>query len=159
MTSTSEQGYQNLTLCVPRRSSLPASAGPAEHLANPTVVSSHVQDVGVGGVIPPNHVLLRVERFGFSANNVTYGLLGEDPHFRSVHREAFKYCCTESITDTLNFTPPQQQMALLPRHTGSFPFGDLLPLFNRLTQVFKMGNESLGTWACPGTWCCPSKRL
>jgi hypothetical protein len=83
MSSTIEQGYTNLTLCVPRRSSLIASAGPAEHLAHPTVVSSRVQDVGVGGFIVPNHVLLRVERFGFSANNVTYGLLGEEPHFRS----------------------------------------------------------------------------
>ena len=34
--------------------------------------------------IPENHVLLRVDRFGFSANNVTYQSLGEHPHFRSV---------------------------------------------------------------------------
>jgi hypothetical protein len=83
MSSTTEQGFRTLTLCVPRRSSLAASAGPAGHLAHPTVVSSHVQDIGVGGLIAPNHVLLRVERFGFSANNVTYGLLGEESHFRS----------------------------------------------------------------------------
>lgn len=84
MVFTTEHGYQTLTLCIPRHSTLPPSAGPAEHLSRPTVVSSHVQDVGVGGVIPPNHILLRVERFGFSANNVTYGLLGEEPYFRSV---------------------------------------------------------------------------
>ena len=33
---------------------------------------------------PPNHVIVRVDRFGFSANNVTYQALGEHPHFRYV---------------------------------------------------------------------------
>ncbi|KAF9555438.1 hypothetical protein CPC08DRAFT_642870 [Agrocybe pediades] len=31
---------------------------------------------------PANHVLIKVDRFGFSANNVTYQALGEHPHFR-----------------------------------------------------------------------------
>ena len=31
---------------------------------------------------PPNHVLIKVDRFGFSANNITYQALGEHPHFR-----------------------------------------------------------------------------
>jgi hypothetical protein len=61
----------NLTLCSPRVSSgLDPNA--------PVLVRSPkpVQ-------LPPNHVLLRVDRFGFSANNVTYQALGEIPHFRS----------------------------------------------------------------------------
>ncbi|KAG8755777.1 hypothetical protein FRC14_003677 [Serendipita sp. 396] len=80
-TSTSAQGYQNITFCVTRRSSVSPSAV-GNPLLNPIAVSSQVSDVGVGGVIAPNHVLLKVDRFGFSANNVTYGVLGEDPHFR-----------------------------------------------------------------------------
>jgi len=32
--------------------------------------------------LPPNHVLVRVDRFGFTANNVSYQVLGEVPHFR-----------------------------------------------------------------------------
>ena len=35
---------------------------------------------------PPNHVIVRVDRFGFSANNVTYQALGEHPHFRYRHK-------------------------------------------------------------------------
>jgi hypothetical protein len=31
---------------------------------------------------PPNHILVKVTKFGFSANNVTYQALGEHPHFR-----------------------------------------------------------------------------
>lgn len=34
--------------------------------------------------IPENHILIRMDRFGFSANNVTYQALGEAPHFRYV---------------------------------------------------------------------------
>ncbi|KAG8790460.1 hypothetical protein FRC17_008909, partial [Serendipita sp. 399] len=79
--STTVQGFYDITICVPRRSALPPGAN-ANHLLNPTAVSSQVFGVGVGGVIPPNHVLLKVDRFGFSANNVTYGMLGEEPHFR-----------------------------------------------------------------------------
>ena len=33
---------------------------------------------------PPNHVLVKVDKFGFSANNITYQALGEHPHFRFV---------------------------------------------------------------------------
>ncbi len=32
--------------------------------------------------IPDNHILLRVDRFGFSANNITYQALGEHPRYR-----------------------------------------------------------------------------
>ncbi|KAK2461200.1 hypothetical protein APHAL10511_006727 [Amanita phalloides] len=31
---------------------------------------------------PANHVLIKVDRFGFSTNNMTYQALGEHPHFR-----------------------------------------------------------------------------
>jgi hypothetical protein len=35
--------------------------------------------------IPLHHVLIKVDRFGFSANNITYQALGEAPHFRFVY--------------------------------------------------------------------------
>lgn len=79
--TTSVQDYQNLTFCVPKRGS-DLYSDATSNLSRPVVVSSQVEGMGVGGIIPPNHVLLKVDRFGFSANNVTYGLLGEDPHFR-----------------------------------------------------------------------------
>ncbi len=73
--------YQNLTLCVPKRSQMSNAATVTgnSNLSQPIVISSFIAEQE----IPPNHVLLRVERFGFSANNLTYGALGEDPHFRS----------------------------------------------------------------------------
>ncbi|CAG8565123.1 11096_t:CDS:2, partial [Acaulospora colombiana] len=78
-TEVSEVNRQNLTLCVPRRSSLEPKASAADNLSRPLVVPSSINELD--GSLPPNHVILRVERFGFSANNVTYGLLGEHPHF------------------------------------------------------------------------------
>ncbi|KAI0346376.1 hypothetical protein BDW22DRAFT_1323844 [Trametopsis cervina] len=60
---------QNLTLCVARPSS-----GLDPH--TPLLVSHKMPPV------PENHVLIEVDRFGFSANNVTYQALGEAPHFR-----------------------------------------------------------------------------
>ncbi|KAJ7738327.1 hypothetical protein B0H16DRAFT_1424839 [Mycena metata] len=32
--------------------------------------------------LPPNTIVIKVDRFGFSANNITYQALGEEPHFR-----------------------------------------------------------------------------
>ncbi|KAJ7312985.1 hypothetical protein DFH08DRAFT_896371 [Mycena albidolilacea] len=32
--------------------------------------------------LPPNSILIKVDRFGFSANNITYQALGEQSHFR-----------------------------------------------------------------------------
>ncbi|PPR07150.1 hypothetical protein CVT24_010698 [Panaeolus cyanescens] len=61
---------RNYLLCVPRPSS-----GQDPNTA--IVVSSALPDH-----IPPNHVLVKVDKFGFSANNVTYQALGEHPHFR-----------------------------------------------------------------------------
>ncbi|KAH7926170.1 hypothetical protein BV22DRAFT_1111900 [Leucogyrophana mollusca] len=70
MTST---GCINVTLCHPRPSS--------GQCPNQAVV---VRSPGLflAKDIPPNHVLIEVDRFGFSANNVTYQALGEAPHFR-----------------------------------------------------------------------------
>jgi len=63
---------ENLSLCVPR----PSPAHGPRLVRSPKPVHC-----------PPNHVLIRVDRFGFSANNVTYQALGEHPHFRSVTPE------------------------------------------------------------------------
>lgn len=78
--------YQNLTLCIPRRSTLPSLDGdyPSKHLSDPVAVSSIINGLDSQGRIPPSHILLKVDRFGFSANNVTYGMLGEEPHFLCV---------------------------------------------------------------------------
>ncbi|KAF9653648.1 hypothetical protein BDM02DRAFT_3086927 [Thelephora ganbajun] len=61
----------NLTLAVPRLSSLP----------QPEVSSVLVSHQNLAQ-LPPNHVLIRVDRFGFTANNISYQALGEVPHFR-----------------------------------------------------------------------------
>ncbi|KAF8068953.1 hypothetical protein FPV67DRAFT_1561706 [Lyophyllum atratum] len=61
---------ENLTLCVPRLSS-----GQDPH--QPVLSKSQKPTQ-----YPPNHVLIKVDRFGFSANNITYQALGEHPHFR-----------------------------------------------------------------------------
>ncbi|KAH9478709.1 hypothetical protein JR316_0009169 [Psilocybe cubensis] len=60
----------NITLSSPRLSS-------GQDPDNPSLVASHIPND-----IPTNHVLIKVDRFGFSANNVTYQALGEHPHFR-----------------------------------------------------------------------------
>lgn len=61
----------NLTLVVPRLSGFP-------QLEVSSVLVSHPNP----GQLPQNHVLVRVDRFGFTANNVSYQVLGEVPHFR-----------------------------------------------------------------------------
>lgn len=61
---------QNLNLCVAR--------GGPDGLAKPMLAQSTID----AKRIPPNHILLKIDKFGFSANNITYGLLGESPHFR-----------------------------------------------------------------------------
>ncbi|KAF7312096.1 hypothetical protein MIND_00221900 [Mycena indigotica] len=69
-TSSPVKYLLNLSFCVRRPSALDSTA---EHAI---VVSHPIQ------ALPPNHVLLKVERFGFSANNITYEALGEHSHFR-----------------------------------------------------------------------------
>ena len=61
----------NLSLVVPRLSSFPRPD-----------VSSVLVSYPNPAQLSPNHVLIRVDRFGFTANNVSYQALGEVPHFR-----------------------------------------------------------------------------
>ncbi|KAF9024262.1 hypothetical protein BDZ89DRAFT_1069231 [Hymenopellis radicata] len=61
---------ENMTLCLPRPSS-------GRNTGSPRIVATQKPRE-----MPQSHVLLRVDRFGFSANNVTYQALGEHPHFR-----------------------------------------------------------------------------
>ncbi|KAI0087432.1 hypothetical protein BDY19DRAFT_893251 [Irpex rosettiformis] len=61
---------QNLSLCVGRPSS---GLNPHE----PVLVSSPRPQLS-----DSKHVLIEVDRFGFSTNNITYQALGEAPHFR-----------------------------------------------------------------------------
>ena len=63
----------NQTLAVPRLSSCPQP-----EVASVLVSHRNPQQ------LPPDHVLIHVDRFGFTANNVTYQALGEEPHFRCV---------------------------------------------------------------------------
>ena len=62
---------RNLTLAVPR-----ISSNPEPGVSSVLVLHQNPAQ------LPPNHVLVRVDRFGFTANNVTYQALGEEPHFR-----------------------------------------------------------------------------
>lgn len=61
----------NLTLAVPRLSAFPQPGVSSVLVSHPNPVQ-----------LSPNHVLIRVDRFGFTANNVSYQALGEVPHFR-----------------------------------------------------------------------------
>jgi hypothetical protein len=63
----------NATLCSPRPSA-------DESSKSPIIVNSSL-DLEA---IPANHIVIKVDRFGFSANNITYQALGEHPHFRCV---------------------------------------------------------------------------
>ncbi|KIJ42153.1 hypothetical protein M422DRAFT_209005 [Sphaerobolus stellatus SS14] len=63
-------GFTNSTLIVPRGSS------------NLNPYDIKISESQIPESIPNNHVVIRVERFGFSANNVTYQAFGEHPHFR-----------------------------------------------------------------------------
>ncbi|KAH8116688.1 hypothetical protein DFH11DRAFT_1687608 [Phellopilus nigrolimitatus] len=65
----------NLTLCVPRPSFVKLS-GSSLDVHEPVLVESNIPRTQ-----EDNFVLIRVDRFGFSANNVTYQALGEAPHF------------------------------------------------------------------------------
>ena len=68
---------QNATLCVPRPS-IAANSKTGVNLTNSIIVRSTLDP----GRLPESHVVIRVDRFGFSANNVSYQALGEHPHFR-----------------------------------------------------------------------------
>ncbi|KAF9528364.1 hypothetical protein CPB83DRAFT_813960 [Crepidotus variabilis] len=70
MSPKSPSNEANVTLCSPR-----SSAGGD---ANSVIVVRSAKP----SWIPTNHVLLRMDKFGFSANNITYQALGEHAHFR-----------------------------------------------------------------------------
>ena len=74
---SSDDTDANLTLCHPRISS---GQNPNEPVIVRTPKPTHLL---------PNHILIKVGRFGFSANNVTYQALGEAPHFRLAAFGAF----------------------------------------------------------------------
>ena len=63
---------QNVSLCVPR-----ASSGLDPQVPS-VVVTPRPSE------LPKDHIIVQVDRFGFSANNVSYQALGEAPLFRYV---------------------------------------------------------------------------
>lgn len=63
----------NITLCSPR----PSTTKQGDSSSPIAVKSSLDLDA-----IPNHHIVIKVARFGFSANNITYQALGEHPHFR-----------------------------------------------------------------------------
>ena len=65
---------ENVTLCAPRKSV--NQNDPNDAVLVTSVAPNAVVDC------PQNHVLIRVEKFGFSTNNITYQALGEHPNFR-----------------------------------------------------------------------------
>ncbi|KAF5314712.1 hypothetical protein D9611_007027 [Ephemerocybe angulata] len=71
---------ENVTLCSPRPT---ASVNPQYQSRDsdprkPVVIQTTLDIT----TIPANNVLIKVDKFGFSANNITYQALGEHPHFR-----------------------------------------------------------------------------
>jgi len=70
MYNSNDKFEDNITLASPRPSS-------GLDLNSPVLVTS-----AKPLYCPENHVIIKVDRFGFSANNVTYQALGEHPHFR-----------------------------------------------------------------------------
>jgi len=103
----------NISLCSPRPSS-------GQDL-NTTVlvISSKPLDC------PINHVLIKVDRFGFSANNITYQALGEHPHFR----RASSYLKKKKVFSWLNClryfdfhpTPECEATSVSPKTHGLIP--------------------------------------
>ncbi|KAK7048949.1 hypothetical protein R3P38DRAFT_2872203 [Favolaschia claudopus] len=63
----------NLSLCFRRPSAAPSTSKETAVIAASTIPHQ----------LPANHIVIKVDRFGFSANNITYQALGEQPHFRS----------------------------------------------------------------------------
>lgn len=76
----------NISLCSPRPSSGQNPNIPV------LVVSAKPLDC------PSNHVLIKVDRFGFSANNVTYQALAEHPHFRYFDFHPAPECKASSVS-------------------------------------------------------------
>ncbi|KXN84064.1 hypothetical protein AN958_00514 [Leucoagaricus sp. SymC.cos] len=70
------QRLENVTLCSPRPSAFESSAN--ETPTSPCLVTTTINST----ILSSNHILIHIDYFGFSANNVTYQALGEHPHFR-----------------------------------------------------------------------------
>ena len=110
-----ETDDQNVTLCLPR----PSSGG---HTGSPTILTTPKPRE-----LPQNHVLLRVDRFGFSANNITYQALGEHPHFRFVSYPLVNGLHVSDKAGTLTFMLPLRVEKSPQRPTDSYLSGDLPP--------------------------------
>jgi len=142
----------NLTLAVPRLSSFP----------QPEVSSALVSHPNPAQLLP-NHVLIRVDRFGFTANNVSYQALGEVPHFRWVCLE----CVGSLVEGLINILVVTSISTLLPtpaeyprRHMGFSPSGGSGILSRPTTPSQKSGNVSTDTLPPLGTLvsACPELR-
>ncbi|KAM6503342.1 Protein of unknown function (DUF2855) domain containing protein [Amanita muscaria] len=70
MTEPGHNVFDNAILCTPR----PSSGIDCNQLV--------LHRYPLPSSYPTNHVLIKVDRFGFSTNNITYQVLGEHPHFR-----------------------------------------------------------------------------
>ncbi|KZT19944.1 hypothetical protein NEOLEDRAFT_1141377 [Neolentinus lepideus HHB14362 ss-1] len=85
----------NLTLCVPRPSS-----GLDPNV--PVLVSSSIR---VREVLA-NHIVIRVDRFGFSANNITYQALGEEAHYRYFDFHPAPSCLEKNVSPKMHGLVP-----------------------------------------------------
>ncbi|KAF5335699.1 hypothetical protein D9611_009590 [Ephemerocybe angulata] len=72
----------NFTLCSPRPSAHLDTQAPNAAEVDPLSLTVAHTTLDITD-IPENHVLIKVDKFGFSTNNITYQALGEHPHFRS----------------------------------------------------------------------------
>jgi hypothetical protein len=120
-TEMAERTGENVAFCFPRRSS---GQNPMEPVLVHTTIPTN---------IPLHHVLIKVDRFGFSANNITYQALGEAPHFRFVFLYYTRLRSSKppfSFSDIMTITPLRRQGQYLTKHTDSSQCGDLELLSN-----------------------------
>jgi hypothetical protein len=79
--------------------------------------------------LPPNSILIKVDRFGFSANNITYQALGEQPHFRFDCPSDLVYLPDHiSVIMTFILHHTRQLRKFPPKPTALFLCGDLVQL-------------------------------
>ncbi|KAJ3859543.1 hypothetical protein EV359DRAFT_86282 [Lentinula novae-zelandiae] len=74
--NTTSTTTTNTTLCFPRNLS---SSAPSSSSSKSLIVSSVIP---TSKELQKGSILLKIDKFGWSANNVTYQALGEHPHFR-----------------------------------------------------------------------------
>jgi hypothetical protein len=102
---------ENLTLCV-RRDGLDNLRKP------PLLVKSPLPQE-----LPSDHILVKIDKFGFSANNVTYGVLGDNEYFRS---ELFRARPDQELTaiarsSYFDFYPAPETPETSPKRHGIIP--------------------------------------